>query len=339
MNNPCSAALPAEPGTPTHIHWRAEALPQNQGGGSGRQADAGGHLRQGLRLPMDMPHTTPRYPAPVNARIRDPMTTPGAASRKVQRRGDSMIVTSDLVASEVPVALHYNGASFAVLMATPCDLADLALGFSLSEALIGHADELRIDGIEESLEGIAIRMTIPATRAEALANRGRNLPGYGGCGVCGSADIHAVLRTPPRIASGLRIDEAALHRALAALHERQPLNAATGATHAAGFADADGELLLVREDVGRHNALDKVIGAMASAGLDAGDGFAIVTSRASYELAMKTAQAGIPLLAAISAPTALAIALAESSNLCLIGFARDRHCAVYAHAERLESRT
>ena len=116
---------------------------------------------------MDMPHTTPRYPAPVNARIRDPMTTPGAASRKVQRRGGSMIVTSDLVASEVPVALHYNGASFAVLMATPCDLADLALGFSLSEALIGHADELRIDGIEESLEGIAIRMTIPAARAAA----------------------------------------------------------------------------------------------------------------------------------------------------------------------------
>ena len=247
-----------------------------------------------------------------------------------------MQATQDLVASEVPVALHYNDAPFAVLMATPCDLADLALGFSLSEAIIGNPRELRIDGIAESLEGIAIRATIPAARADALAQRGRNLPGYGGCGVCGSSSIEAVLRPPPRIASGLRVSETALHRALSALHERQPLNAATGATHAAGFADADGALQLVREDVGRHNALDKLIGAMASNGIDAGNGFAIVTSRASYELAMKAAQVGIPLLAAISAPTTLAIALAESANLCLAGFARDHHCAVYAHPERLE---
>lgn len=236
----------------------------------------------------------------------------------------------------MPVTLHYNGQSFAVLMATPHDLADLALGFSLSEALIGDAGELHIDGIVETLEGIAIHMTLPASRGEALAERSRNMPGYGGCGVCGSAGIESVLRAPPRIAGAPRIAEAALHRALAMLHDLQPLNAATGATHAAGFADADGELLLVREDVGRHNALDKLVGAMASAGIDAGTGFAIVTSRASYELAMKAAQVGIPLLAAISAPTSLAIALAESANLCLVGFARDRHCALYAHPERLE---
>ena len=284
---------------------------------------------------------TPRYPARVNARIHEEAATPpGTASRNVQRRSPGGTRTvRDLIAAEVPVALHYNGASFAVLMATPCDLRDLALGFSLSEAVVEHAAELRIDGIDESLDGIAIQMTIPQSRATALAGRSRNLPGYGGCGVCGSADIDAVLRAPPRIASGVRIGEAALHRALAALHERQPLNAATGATHAAGFANADGELLLVREDVGRHNALDKLIGAMSGAGIHAGSGFAIVTSRASFELAMKAAQAGIPLLAAISAPTALAIALAESSNLCLVGFARDRHCAVYAHPERLERST
>lgn len=273
----------------------------------------------------------------MNARIRDTTTPPGASVRKLQRRdGEGMRAIQDLVASEVPVALHYNDASFAVLMATPCDLADLALGFSLSEAIIDAADELRIEGIEESLDGIAIRMTIPRSRADALAHRNRNLPGYGGCGVCGSADIDAVLRAPPRIASALRINEAALHRALALLHERQPLNAATGATHAAGFADARGELLLAREDVGRHNALDKAIGAMTAAGIDAGGGFAIVTSRASYELAMKATQVGIPLLAAISAPTTLAIALAESAGLCLVGFARQRQCAVYAHPQRLE---
>ena len=272
----------------------------------------------------------------VNARIRHPDTTEGAAVRTVQRRdGHGARHVRDEVACEVPVALHYNDSPFAVLMATPCDLKDLALGFSLSESLIADADELQVDAIEESIDGIAICMRIPDARHAVLADRQRNLPGYGSCGVCGSASIESVVRAPPRIASELRIEEAALHRALAALHQRQPLNAATGATHAAGFSDRDGTLLLVREDVGRHNALDKLIGAMASARIDAGDGFAIVTSRASYELAMKTAQVGIPLLAAISAPTTLAIALADSARLCLVGFARDGHCAVYAHHERL----
>ena len=272
----------------------------------------------------------------VNARIRHPDTTEGAAVRTVQRRdGHGARHVRDEVACEIPVALHYNDQPFAVLMATPSDLADLALGFSLSEALIRKASELQIDGIDESVDGIAICMRIPDARHAVLADRQRKLPGYGSCGVCGSASIESVLRAPPRIASELRIEEAALHRALAALHQRQPLNAATGATHAAGFSDRDGTLLLVREDVGRHNALDKLIGAMASARIDAGDGFAIVTSRASYELAMKTAQVGIPLLAAISAPTTLAIALADSARLCLVGFARDSQCAVYAHPERL----
>ena len=272
----------------------------------------------------------------MNARIRDPATVDGTALRSVQRRGtDGMRRERDDVACEVPVALHYNDAPFAVLMATPCDLTDLALGFSLSEALIGDAGELQVEATEESVDGIAIGMRIPEARHAAFTDRQRNLPGYGGCGVCANAGIDAVLRTPPRIAGESRIDESALHRALSALHQQQPLNAATGATHAAGFADRDGHLLLVREDVGRHNALDKLIGAMASAAIDAGGGFAIVTSRASYELAMKAAQVGIPMLAAISAPTTLAIALAESANLCLVGFARDGHCTVYAHPQRL----
>ena len=285
---------------------------------------------------MDMPRTTPRYPAAVNARIRDSASIDGTASRTVERRDTHGIRrVRDDIACEVPVALHYNGLPFAVLMATPCDLPDLALGFSLSEALIADADELRIDGIAESLDGIGIRMTIPAERHAALSARQRNLPGYGGCGVCGNASIDDVLRAPARIEDAPPIEQAALHRALASLHRRQPLNAATGATHAAGFADRDGELQLVREDVGRHNALDKLIGAMAAQRVEAGSGFAIVTSRASYELAMKAAQVGIPLLAAISAPTTLAIALAGSANLCLVGFARDGHCTVYAHPHRL----
>lgn len=272
----------------------------------------------------------------MNARIRDHATIDGAAPRTVQRRdADGPRSVRDDVACEVPVALHYNDSPFAVLMATPCDLADLALGFSLSEALVADVREVQIDAVEDSVDGIAIRVRIPEARHAALADRQRKLPGYGGCGVCGNASIDAVLRPPPRLAGESLFDETSLHRALAALHDQQPLNAATGATHAAGFADRDGELLLVREDVGRHNALDKLIGAMAAAGIDARSGFAIVTSRASYELAMKAAQVGIPLLVAISAPTTLAIALADSANLCLVGFARDGHCAVYAHPERL----
>jgi len=272
----------------------------------------------------------------MNARIHEPASIDGAAPRAVQRRDahGSRNVRDD-VACEVPVALHYNDSPFAVLMATPCDLGDLALGFSLSEALVADAGELEIEAIEDSVDGITVRMRVPEARHAALADRQRTLPGYGGCGICGNAGIDAVLRAPPRLAHDSPFDETALHRALAALHERQPLNAATGATHAAGFANRNGTLLLVREDVGRHNALDKLIGAMTSAGVDAGSGFAIVTSRASYELAMKAAQVGIPLLAAISAPTTLAIALADSANLCLVGFAREGHCTVYAHPQGL----
>ena len=229
-----------------------------------------------------------RYPAEVNARIWHPEPTEGAAARTVQRRdGKGAHNVRDEVACEVPVALHYNDQPFAVLMATPCDLADLAVGFSLSEALIPDAGELQIEAIDESIDGIAIRMRIPEPRHAALADRQRALPGYGSCGICGSTSIEAVLRAPPRIASTPRIAETALHRALDALHECQPLNAATGATHAAGFADRSGTLLLVREDVGRHNALDKLVGAMATQGIDAGSdrGLRTIVERAGLSWA------------------------------------------------------
>ena len=147
------------------------------------------------------------------------------------------------------------------------------------------------------------------------------------------------MRMPAQVSSQFSIDEAALHRALDALHQQQPLNRETGAVHASGFANAAGELLLVREDVGRHNALDKLIGALHMANMPAGDGFAITTSRASFELVMKAAHIGIPLLAAISAPTTLAIALAQSTGLGLVGFARENQCVVYAHPHRLRRTT
>ncbi|MEO5962990.1 MAG: formate dehydrogenase accessory sulfurtransferase FdhD [Thermomonas sp.] len=256
-----------------------------------------------------------------------------------QRTPTSVRATDDIIACEVPVALHYNGVPFAVLMATPCDLADLALGFSLSEAIIEADDAWQLDDVREELEGFVVNMRIPDARAARLSQRSRPMPSYGGCGICGSASIEDVMRMPAQVISQLSVDEAALHHALDALHQQQPLNAQTGAIHAAGFANACGELLLVREDVGRHNALDKLIGGLHVASIPAGNGFAITTSRASFELAMKAAQTGIPLLAAISAPTTLAIALAQSTGLGLVGFARNRQCVVYAHPHRLRRTT
>ena len=264
----------------------------------------------------------------------------GTAIRPVEQRAPTHVrAIDDVIACEVPVALHYNGVPFAVLMATPCDLADLALGFSLSEAIMDAGDAWQLDAVREEIEGFVVNMRIPAARAEKLSGRRRPMPSYGGCGICGSASIEAAMRMPAQVSSQLSIDEAALHRALDALHQQQPLNAKTGAVHASGFANAAGELLLVREDVGRHNALDKLIGGLHQANIPAADGFAITTSRASFELAMKAARMGIPLLAAISAPTTLAITLAQSTGLGLIGFARDNQCVVYAHPHRLRRTT
>jgi FdhD protein len=266
--------------------------------------------------------------------------SPGAVERRVLRRhGGRVAEARDLVAAEVPVALAYNGAPFVVMMATPGDLEDFALGFSLSEGIVARADELQVEAIDASLEGISIALAIPPPRAAALERRQRNLQGRSGCGICGTASIEAVLRPPPPVGDGVAITADALDRALRELQARQPLNASTGATHAAGWAGIDGNVALVREDVGRHNALDKLIGAMLRQGIDPQSGFAVVTSRASYEMAMKAAQAGIPMLVAISAPTALAIALAENAGLTLVGFARGEGHVVYAHPRRLSADT
>ena len=261
---------------------------------------------------------------------------PGAVEKRVLRRdGDHLTEAGDIVAAEIPVAFAVNGAPFAVMMATPADLDDFALGFALAEGIVERVDDLVVESVAESLEGISIALGVPAGRVGVLEARHRNLEGRSGCGICGMAQIEAVLRPPPPVGAGVGIRPAALERALRELHDLQPLNALTGATHAAGWADADGSVALVREDVGRHNALDKLVGAMARAGIDPRAGFAVATSRASYEMVMKAAQAGITLLAAISAPTALAIALAESSGLTLLGFARGHGYVAYAHPHRM----
>lgn len=260
---------------------------------------------------------------------------PGAVMRPVARwRGGLLLQHADRVAEEVPIVVLCNGEHFAVMMATPVQLEDFALGFALSEGLIAAPRELLDLHILPRLDGVELQLQIPPHRAQALAARARRLEGRSGCGLCGSRQLDDVLRTPATVGAGIVVTAAALDTALAQLAAGQSLAAATGATHAAAWAGADGGIRLLREDVGRHNALDKLVGALHHAGLAADAGFAVVTSRASYEMALKAAAAGISVLAAISAPTALAIALADSCGLTLIGFARPGGCAVYSHAGR-----
>lgn len=271
---------------------------------------------------------------------QDDAVTSGASMRSVLRHADGRCErVTDAIAAEVPVAFAFNGAPFAVMMATPADLEDFAIGFPLAEGLVASAGDVQIERIQTHLEGVSIALRIPEEAAARIAGRRRAMEGRSGCGICGSESIEAVLAPPPRVPAGMRIDTESLSIALRALHAEQPLNARTGATHAAAFVSATGELQLVREDVGRHNALDKLIGAMARAGIDAASGFALVTSRASYEMVMKSARAGIPMLAAISAPTALAVALAEHAGMTLVGFARAAGHVVYAHPRRLAPAT
>lgn len=260
----------------------------------------------------------------------------GSVRRVVERqRARVRTRIEDEIAEEVPVAFVVNDRPFAVMMATPADLEDFALGFMLSEGLVADARDVVVEGVAERLEGFELSLRVPDARAQALEHRRRALEGRSGCGLCGTQLLETALRQPEQVPEGAAIQVAALHRALRELHDGQRLNARTGATHAAAWADADGCLRLLREDIGRHNALDKLIGAMTRARLDPTAGFCVVTSRASYEMAMKAASACMPLLAAISAPTALAIALAERCNLTLVAFARDDGHAVYAHPRRL----
>ena len=265
-------------------------------------------------------------------------TSRGYAVRAVDRwRKGKSTHEEDFVAEEVPVAMVYNGTTFAVMMASPHDLDDFALGFSLTERLIGDASQLLRLEIHPLLEGIelAIEVTGNAPGAHLEKERERLLPGRSGCGICGTRELENAIRQGDPVGDGPRVSRDALEQALRELKDRQPMNLATGAVHAAAWADTEGHILMVREDVGRHNALDKLIGAIRRAGIDVDTGFALVTSRASYEMVTKATSAGICLLAAISAPTALAVELARSAGITLVGFTRPGSHNVYAHPGRL----
>ena len=261
-------------------------------------------------------------------------TTLRRAVPAVRIDADTSCAVTEQIAEEAPIALVYNGVPHVVVMASPANLEDLALGFSLTEAVIGSAAELGGIEIQPEQSGYSIYLSVPPERVVMIEQSRRNMTARTGCGLCGAETIEQAMRAVPKVKAGQKVGRHAVAHALKELPALQTLNAATGATHAAAWATLDGELQLVREDVGRHNALDKVIGALAARGFDAAQGFAVITSRASYEMVQKAAMAGIGLLAAVSAPTALAVRIAGEAGVTLAGFVRGERCMVYADDAR-----
>jgi FdhD protein len=257
--------------------------------------------------------------------------------RFVRLSDDDASDDSAPVAEEVPVAFVYSGRAHAVMMATPADLEDFAVGFTLSEGIVGSRAEIVRVRVSPHSRGVELAIEIPAAAAERLAERSRAIAGRTGCGLCGVEAIDDAVRAPRAVTSALAVEPEALWRAGAALDARQPFNRQTHAVHGAAWAASDGELRVVREDVGRHNALDKVLGALAREGVDPSTGFLVVTSRASFELVQKAAAFGVPLLAAVSRPTGLAVRLAERCGMTLAGLLRGRTANLYTHPERVRA--
>ncbi len=267
----------------------------------------------------------------------------------------------DWLAEEVPVAFEINGLSHAIMLATPADLEDYALGFALTERLIDHPDDLLDVEVEPAEVGITLQLRITLRCFMRMKQRRQVLAGRTGCGLCGKDSLREAVQAPMPFdlddqphdfaeaartiqkstvqkTASWHVSKAALQRAQAGLLAQQRWQHQTGAVHAAAWCDADGTVRGVREDVGRHNALDKVVGALA--GSHAGDtphrdGFLLITSRASFEMVHKAVTARVPVLAAMSAPTALAVRMADQAGLTLLGFVRDGSMVIYTHAWRI----
>ena len=272
-------------------------------------------------------------------------------------RNGVMTETIDKVAEETPIALIYNGVSHAVMLATPQDLEDFALGFSLSEGILQNKSELYDVEIVVQAQGLELRLDVATEAFVKLKQRRRNLVGRTGCGLCGAESLEQALRLPENALNLAKnmpssihapsrahikttkvemIDAVSIQVAFHAMQTKQVLQQATGATHACAWVNVRGEIELLREDVGRHNAMDKLIGALAKLP-EKSDGFVLTSSRASVEMVQKVALAGYNLLAAISAPTGLAIRVAETYGVTLVGFLRENQFVIYTHADRIKT--
>lgn len=229
---------------------------------------------------------------------------------------------------EAPIAIEYNGIGYAVMMATPADLEVYAVGLTLAEGLIERAEEIEDVLVHPVEGGWIVRVTLPPARLDAVVERARTRVSESSCGLCGIESIEQVLRPLPPVTTQIATSRSAIARALASLTDHQPLSAATGAVHAAAFCAPDGRILAAREDVGRHNALDKLIGALALDGIDPAGGFILLSARCSYELVEKTVRSGCPMLVTISAPTSLAVERATAAGLTLVALARTDNALV-----------
>jgi FdhD protein len=242
---------------------------------------------------------------------------------------------SRLVAEEKAVALSYGGSTYAVMMATPSDLEDFGIGFSITEGIVEQAGEIASIELIAGDLGVEVRMWLEGDRTASLAARRRATVGPVGCGLCGIESLEQAARTAPQVASETIFHACDLLDAMRALAPLQHLNQATRAVHAAAFWRASAGIGVVREDVGRHNALDKLAGAMMREGGSLSDGAVLLTSRVSVEMVQKTAMIGVPLLIAVSAPTTLAIEIADAAGITLVGIARDDGYEVFTHPGRI----
>lgn len=241
------------------------------------------------------------------------------------------------LAEEVPIAIRINGETYAIMLATPLDLADFVRGFCLSEGLIKSTDvilSIQQKAIKDGVE-ININLTDQAFDRIQIIDRRRRLAGASGCGVCGLTSLSHIVEELPKIESNQTISISSILKAKQDLHQHTPLNRVSHSVHAAAFANADGNIILAREDVGRHNALDKLIGAITAQNIDIKSGFVLLTSRFAYEMAQKCIRLGVPIVTSISAPTTMAVEMAKNADMTFAAFAGDEELMIFSNPERL----